>query len=251
MMNAIIIDDELNGIKGLELLLSKFTPDVKVAAITTNPREGIKLINQLHPEIVFLDIYMPELNGFDLLKELNSHDFYLVFTTAYEEYGLRALKANAFDYLLKPIDWEELKKTVEKIKTKKSNNNQIKELLRIMRDSLDSKNLKIILPNKTGVDYVLTSDIIYVEAQLNHCVVYLQNGRSIITHKTLKEYQEQLCITGQHFFRIQNSFIINLDSVVRYTKEDNGSVTMSNGQKIPVSKFQKKNFLQLFKLDGS
>lgn len=110
MMNAVIIDDELNGIKGLELLLSKFTPDVKVLAITTNPREGIELINQLQPEIVFLDIYMPELNGFDLLKELKSHEFYLIFTTAYEEYGLRALKANAFDYLLKPIDWEELKK---------------------------------------------------------------------------------------------------------------------------------------------
>lgn len=119
-----------------------------------------------------------------------------------------------------------------------------------MRDSLESKNLKIILPNKTGVDYVLASDIIYLEAQLNHCIVYLQNGRSVITNKTLKEYQEQLCITGQHFFRIQNSFIINLDAVVRYTKEDNGFVTMSNGQKISVSKLQKHNFLQIFKPDS-
>lgn len=251
MMRAVIIDDEQNGIKSLELLIEKFCPEIKVVATSTDPREGIDLINDYRPEIVFLDIYMPELNGFDLLEQLSYREYYLIFTTAYREYALKALKANAFDYLLKPIDWEELKKAIDKIKNKKSNNNKVQDLLQIMHESIDSRHLKVLIPTKTSLERVDSNEIAYIEAQSNQSTVTLIGGKSFLTNKTLKEYEEQLCDGHHHFFRIQNSFIVNLSDVARYTKEDGGFVNMSDGTKISISKLQKKEFLQIFKLDNS
>jgi two-component system, LytTR family, response regulator len=250
MIRALIIDDEEHGIKSLELLLEKFCPDIKVVAKSTDPREGIHLINDYRPEIVFLDIYMPELNGFDLLEKLSFREFYLIFTTAYREYALKALKANAFDYLLKPIDYEELQKAVEKIKRKQSNNHKINELLQIMNQSIDSQHLKVMLPTKTSIESVNSNEITYIEAQSNHSLVALVSKQHHLTLKSLKEYEELLCKDKTRFLRIQNSFIINLDEVIRYTKEDGGFVTMSDGKKIPVSKFIKKDFLSKFGLDA-
>jgi two-component system, LytTR family, response regulator len=251
MIRALIIDDEEHGIKSLELLLEKFCPDIKVVASSSDPRKSIELINDFHPEIVFLDIYMPELNGFDLLERLSFRDFHLIFTTAYREYALKALKANAFDYLLKPIDYEELQKAVGKVKQKLSNNHKINELLQIMNESMDSKHLKVMLPTKNSIESVLSNEIAYIEAQSNHSLVVLVSKLNHTTLKSLKEYEELLCKDEQRFFRIQNSFIINLNEVVRYTKEDGGFVTMSDGKKIPISKFVKKEFLNKFGLDSN
>lgn len=251
MIRALIIDDEEHGIKSLELLIDQFCPDVKVIASCSSPRQSIELINNYRPDIVFLDIYMPEMNGFDVLEQLNYKEFYLIFTTAYREYALKALKANAFDYLLKPIDYEELQKAVEKVKLKKSKNNNILELLSIMNDSVESKQLKVMLPTKTSIESVLSNEIVYIEAQSNHSLVCLTSKQQHLTLKSLKDYEELLCKGESRFFRLQNSFIINLNEVVRYTKEDGGFVTMSDGKDIPVSKFLKKEFLSKFGLDPS
>ncbi len=251
MIRALIIDDEEHGIKSLELLLAKFCPDIKVVASSSNPHQSIELINDYQPEIVFLDIYMPELNGFDLLEQLSFRDFHLIFTTAYREYALKALKANAFDYLLKPIDYEELQRAVEKVKHKKSNNHKISELLRIMNETIESKHLKVMLPTKTSIESVMSNEIVYIEAQSNHSLVALVSKQHHLSLKSLKEYEELLCKDEHRFFRIQNSFIINLNEVVRYTKEDGGYVTMSDGKEIPVSKLLKKDFLSKFGLDSN
>ncbi|MBL7900740.1 MAG: response regulator transcription factor [Bacteroidia bacterium] len=251
MIRALIIDDEEHGIKSLELLLAKYCPEIKLVASSSSPRQSIQLINDYQPDIVFLDIYMPEMNGFDLLEQLSFRDFHLIFTTAYREYALKALKANAFDYLLKPIDFEELQKAVEKVKLKKSNNHKIAELLGIMNESMESKHLKVMLPTKTSIESVLSNEIVYIEAQSNHSLVALVNKQQHLTLKSLKEYEELLCQGESRFFRIQNSFIINLNEVVRYTKEDGGFVTMSDGKEIPVSKLLKKDFLSKFGLESN
>ena len=250
MIRALIIDDEEHGIKSLELLIEKFCQDVKVVASTSIPKKGIELITDYQPDIVFLDIYMPELNGFDLLEKLSYRDFYLIFTTAYREFALKALKANAFDYLLKPIDYEELQKAVDKIKQKKSNNNKIVELLQIMNESIESKQKKIILPTKTSIESVLSKEIVCIEAQSNHSIVSLVSVTNHHTLKSLKDYEELLCKGDSHFIRIQNSFIININEVIRYTREDVGYVTMSNGKVIAISKFIKKEFLGKLGLDS-
>ncbi len=251
MISALIIDDEEHCIKSLELLLAKYCPDIKLVASSSSPRQSIELINANRPDIVFLDIYMPELNGFDLLNQLSFRDFHLIFTTAYREYALKALKANAFDYLLKPIDFEELQKAVEKVKLKKSNNHKLHELLRLMHESIDSKRIKVILPTKTSIESVMSNEIVHIEAQSNHSLVALVNKQIHLTLKSLKEYEELLCQGESKFYRIQNSFIINLNEVVRYTKEDGGFVTMSDGKEIPVSKLLKKEFLSKFGLESN
>lgn len=251
MIRALIIDDEEHGIKSLELLLAKYCPEIKLVASSSSPRQSIELINDYQPDIVFLDIYMPEMNGFDLLEQLSFRNFHLIFTTAYREYALKALKANAFDYLLKPIDFEELQKAVEKVKLKQSNNHKIAELLGIMNESMESKHLKLMLPTKTSIESVLSNEIVYIEAQSNHSLVALVNKQQHLTLKSLKEYEELLCQGESRFFRIQNSFIINLNEVVRYTKEDGGFVSMSDGKEIPVSKLLKKDFLSKFGLESN
>lgn len=250
MIHAVIIDDEEHGIKSLELLLEKFCPDVTVVAKSSDPRKGIDLINKHKPEIVFLDIYMPELNGFDVLEQLSFRNFYLIFTTAYREFALKALKANAFDYLLKPIDWEELQKAVEKVKTKKSHNNKIAELLQLINNAGHANGIKVLLPTKTGLECVMSSQISYIEAHSNNSFVQLVGKTSYTTTKSLKEYEEQLCGDTHKFYRVQHSFIVNINEVVRYTKEDGGFVSMRDGKKIPVSKFHKKEFLEIIRLEG-
>lgn len=249
MIRALIIDDEEHGIKSLELLLEKYCPEIIVVDKTTDPKKGIELINNYHPEIVFLDIYMPELNGFDLLEQLRFREFHLIFTTAYREYALKALKASAFDYLLKPIDFEELIKAMDKVKLKNSKNPNINELLAILSTAVEGNHLKVTLPTKTSIESVMSNEILYIEAQSNNSLVALISTKSYQTHKSLKEFEELLCKDESSFFRIQNSFIVNLNEVVRYTKEDGGFVTMSDGKKIPVSKFVKKEFLSKFGLD--
>lgn len=251
MIHAVIIDDEEHGIKSLELLLEKFCPDVTVVGKSSDPRKGIDLINKHKPEIVFLDIYMPELNGFDVLEQLNFRNFYLIFTTAYREFALKALKSNAFDYLLKPIDWEELQKAVEKVKTKKSHNNKIAELLQLINNAGNANGVKVLLPTKTGVERVMSTEISYIEAQSNYSFVQLVGKTSYTTTKSLKEYEEQLCSDNHKFYRVQHSFIVNINEVVRYTKEDGGYISMRDGKKIPVSKFHKKEFLGIIRLEGS
>ncbi len=249
MIHAIIIDDEKSGIKSLELLLNKFTDDVKIVATTTVPEEGIDLINQYRPDIVFLDIYMPGLNGFDLLDKLTYKGFHLIFTTAHNEHGLRALKANAFDYLLKPIDWQELKTAVDKVRNEIQKNYNVPEIMATIKDIFEKQNLKIMLPTKTGIEYVLADEIMFIEAHSNHCNIQLQNGNSLVVARSLKEYESQLCANSSVFFRIHNSFIVNINYVMRYVKEEGGYLTMQNNAHIPVSKFRKERFFKLLNLE--
>lgn len=249
MIHAVIIDDEKSGIKSLELLLNKFTDDVKIVASTTNPEEGIELINRYRPDIVFLDIYMPQINGFELLDKLTFKGFHLIFTTAHNEHGLQALKANAFDYLLKPIDWQELKIAVDKVREEIKKNFKVPELMATIKDIFEKQNLKIMLPTKTGIEYVLADEIIYIEAHSNHCDIQLKNGNCLLVARSLKDYESQLCTENAVFFRIHNSFIVNINYVMRYVKEDGGYLTMSNNKHIPVSKNRKERFFKLLNLE--
>lgn len=247
-MHAVIIDDEVSGVKSLELLLKKFSADVSVIASATDPAEGVGLINRLRPDIVFLDIQMPDINGFELLKKLTYTGFSLVFITAHQEHALRALKINAFDYLLKPIDWDDLGNTIDRIKKQQQATPNVPEIFALVNEVLGTKQVKVLIPTKDMVEYVLPGHILYLEAHSNQCAVHLHDGKLLLANKTLKQFETQLCGNRLPFFRLQNSFIINLDFVVRYSKEEGGHVTMKDRKSIPVSKAKKEELLRLLNL---
>jgi two-component system LytT family response regulator len=209
------------------------------------------MIENFKPDIVFLDINMPEMNGFEMLEKLSWKDFNLVFTTAHQEYALKALKNNAVDYLLKPIDHEDLSKAVdrirEKIRTNEDFDNRFNynNLLSVIRNN--SRN-KIVINLKSGIESVETNDIICLESMSNYTRIYLPDAREILTSKTLKEFEAVLCVKGLSFMRVHNSYIVNLQKVSRYIKTSD-SIVMNNDHKIPLAKSKREAFFDWLEIE--
>jgi len=246
-LRAIIIDDERRGINALKVTIEKHIEDLKIVAFHSKANEGIESIENYKPEIVFLDINMPEMNGFELLEKLAWRDFNLVFTTAHREYGLKALKNNAIDYLLKPVDPKELIIAVNKIRARLKENIEgmtrfnYAELMNILQTN-DVKH-RIMVNSKSGVELVELDEIIFLESNSNYTTIVLNDSRKILAGKSLKEFESQLCLEDSKFMRVHQSFIINLDKVTRYLKTSD-FVIMCQEQKIPVSKSKKDNFFK-------
>ena len=252
ILRAVIIDDELDGVKSLALIIQKFIKEVEVIASSTNALEGINFINNYQPDIVFLDINMPILDGFQVLENLHFKQFSLVFTTAHTEYGLKALKNGAIDYLLKPIHIEEVKLAVQRIKDK-SQHPVHKIDLSLLFDLIKTNALKISVPTKNSVEYIFAKDIVYIEADDHNSKVTLANlNQEILALKALKDYEILLCKTDSSFIRLHNSFIVNVNFVFKYLKENGGYIIMQNNKKIPVSKNKKIELLRainIFEVD--
>ena len=242
-LRAIIIDDEETGIEILKLLIEKHLPELKVVGQATRAKEGIGLIEDYFPEIVFLDINMPEMNGFELLEELSWKKFNLIFTTAHQEYALRALKLHAKDYLLKPVDYKDLILSVNRVK--KDIENQKKNSLleyALLNNISPVQPQKIALTSKDGVEFIDPVMIVSLESRSNYTLVQFSHAEAILTPKTLREFEQQLC-NNSHFMRVHNSFIINLHKVTKYLR-DQDSILMNNDQKIPLSKKRRDPFFK-------
>lgn len=245
----IIIDDEFNGVRSLEILLQKFTDEVKVIASSTSAIEGAELINNYHPDLVFLDINMPHLNGFQLLDKLTFRDFRLIFTTAHREYALQALKEGAADYLLKPVGSQDLRETIDRVKKRMLEDRQVPDILDVLNGMTQKQPPRIAVPSKDRIEYVLISDIVYIEADSNSTQVLTVNSeRPIQATRSLKEYESLLCTGDTSFIRIHNSYIVNANYATRYSKEDGGYVVMQDKKSIPVSKNKKEEFLRMINL---
>jgi two-component system LytT family response regulator len=249
-IHAIIIDDEQSGVRSLELMLTKFVPDIRIVATTMDAFRGVELINDYRPDLVFLDINMPALNGFDLLDRLQFTGFQLIFSTAYREYALKALKFEACDYLLKPVDLNELQMAVERVKKKLMEHKILPDVSALIRQFSEAKNLRVPLMVKSGVEYAWPSDILFIEAASNHSMVTLVSGEKKLVNQPLKDYESLLCNVWHYFMRIHNSYIINLNGVSRYLKEDRGNVVMHDKSVIPVSRDKKEEFFKAINLHG-
>lgn len=242
---SIIIDDEETGIETLKMVIEKHIEDVRVVACSVKAKEAIGLIEDYMPEIVFLDISMPEMNGFEMLEQLSWKNFNLIFTTAHQEHALKALKINAVDYLLKPIDHRDLRFAIDKIKKQASVNTA--SHLNFDYSSLNnlehSYTNRLALSSKDGIEYIDPLEIVSLESRSNYTQVVLQDEKTIITPKTLREFDTQLCGSGLNFMRVHHSFIINLHRVLRFSKEKD-DIIMINNQKIPLAKSRRENFVR-------
>jgi len=242
MFRAVIIDDEQKGINGLKLLIQKFVDDVKVVAETTDAHQGVGLIDDYRPEIVFLDINMPHLNGFELLKRLKFLEFHLIFTTAHEEYALQAIKSRALEYLLKPIDIDDLEFALKKVR-EKSKKEELPDVMKLVYD-LSNLQQKISIPVRDGMENIDTAHIVRLEADSNYTRVLMADNTLYNVSRTLKEFEQQLCVSGSHFMRIHQSHIVNLKYTTKYIKEDGGMVVTKDNYQIPLSKNKKEDFLR-------
>lgn len=245
MIKTILIDDESSCTEGLSQLLNSEHPDVYIEGIYNKSKEGLKAILSLKPDLVFLDVEMPFMNGFDVLEALPEINFDVIFTTAYDKYALQAIKFSALDYLLKPVDPEDLQIAMEKISknnAKVTHNTQIQynQLFNNLKGLQNSYN-KITIQSNDGMVFINISDIIRCEADGNYTKIYTANGQLIVSSKTLKEYENMLESVG--FSRVHNSDLINLNHVKRYIKGDGGQVIMTDNTTVEVSRRRKEQFL--------
>lgn len=244
-MKAIILDDEPDCVKLLALQLKMSCPQIDVIAECTDSIDGLKKIQDLVPDIVFMDIEMPRMNGFQVLEAIGDINFSLVFVTAYDKFAVKAFRYSAIDYLLKPIDTKELQECVRKIeKQKKIDQRQI-DLLKTQY-SYPRKTLpdKIALPFQNGVSFVQITDIIYCEADNNYTKFYLKNGQVTLISKILRDIQETL--EERNFLRVHRQFLVNLDQISRYVKGEGNYLIMSNDTTIPVARNQKDKLIERF-----
>ena len=243
MITAIIIDDEAKGRIALRKKLADYCPQVEVVAEAANGQEGLLLIGHHKPTVIFLDIEMPRMNGFEMLNELKEKNFHLIFTTAYDQYAIKAIKFAAFDYLLKPVDIEELKSAVAKIDI--SETSQTKKQADLLQQNLQHpKKLlyKLAIPTLEGLFFYNINDIIRLEANSNYTNIWFSNNTKILASKTLKEFEELL--PEDIFFRTHHSHLINLNYIKRYIKGDGGQIELQNGSFVDVSRRKKEEFLK-------
>lgn len=243
MLKCILVDDELKSRESLKKLLNTFCENVKVLATCQNVAEALEAIRQEKPDVIFLDIQMQRETGFDLLSKLDTIDFEVIFTTAHSEYAIKAIKYSAIDYLLKPIDVEELKKAVAKVESKHSNtiNDRLKQLL-VNIKSVSAENYKLALPTNEGLTFIKVTDILYCKADGNYTEIYMQDGNKHLVSRNLKEYED--LFAELNFFRIHHSILINLNFIKNYVRGEGGHVVMTNNATLDVSRRKKEAFLE-------
>jgi two-component system LytT family response regulator len=240
---AILIDDEFSALNGLKLKMEKFVPDVEILQTFEKPEEAIKYLENKQPDLLFLDIQMPRMNGFELLARLPNINFQVIFVTAYSEYALNALKKNAVDYVMKPVDTNDLISAVKKAKAiisenknKETNENLIKLLSKTI-----SQNNKLIVPTSKGMSFIPLEEVLHLEGYEGYTKIHLINDVEILSSYNLGKFEKAL---SQSFFKCHKSHIVNIGKVRSF--ENEGYVVLENDYRVPIAKANKKVFLKLF-----
>ena len=243
MIKAILIDDEEHCLETLSIILGDYCPQVEILETCHDAECGIKAIEELDPDLVFLDIEMPSMNGFEMLQQFSEIKFAVIFTTSYDQYAIKAIRFSALDYLLKPIDPKDIIAAIHKIETQKKLPGE--EQFKILRDKMHGNEViytKIPVPTSDGFELISVEDIISCEASDNYTFFYLKSKKKITACRMLKEVEEQLNDYG-YFVRTHHSYLINIKEATKYLKGEGGSVIMSDGSQISVSRSRKDNLL--------
>lgn len=243
MLNAIIIDDEPRARKLLRSLLEDNVPDITIVDEADDVPSGVKCVHRHKPDVVFLDVEMPGYNGFQLLDFFEEVNFHIIFTTAYSDYALQAFSVSAIDYLLKPIQIEQLQRAVEKVKVQ--SRSQQKELYDTLKSNVSGKGIqKIALPVSNGLRFVPVEEIIYLQADGAYTHFKLKDRTEVMVSKKIKEFEDALT-AGKRFFRPHRSYIVNLDCIQQYVKSEGGYLLMDNGDQVSLSREMRDDFLLL------
>jgi len=238
MIKAVIIDDEAHCRKTLVMLLKEYCPDVQVAEQCSEAESGLAAIQRLKPDLVFLDIEMPNMNGFEMLEKLPEINFEIIFTTSYDQYAIKAIRFSALDYLLKPVEPEELQRAVQKVTQRK--NYPLPQQMEILLQKLHqpaSPVQKIALPTMEGLQMVAVNSIISCTSDSNYTTFLLKNNQKLVASRPLKEIEEML--EEYSFLRVHNSHVINLNEIDKYIKGEGGYLVMTDGSAIDVSRSKK------------
>lgn len=250
-MTSILIDDEPRATKSLTSMLRLTCPDVEVLATFNDPLEGLEQLRTTTPDMLFLDIQMPHMTGFELLEKLGKIKFSVIFTTAYDQYALQALKASAVDYLLKPIDMEELEGAVAKARALRQHLQlpDYAPLEQLFHHLHQAQQPRIAVPNSEGLVFVLVADIIRLESDGNYTTIFLAKGPKMLVSRNIGELEAQL--SGHPFCRVHHSHLIHLDHLRRYLRLDGGYAEMSDGSRVEISRRKKDEFLErIAKMSG-
>ncbi|HMR90681.1 MAG TPA: LytTR family DNA-binding domain-containing protein [Chitinophagaceae bacterium] len=243
MIRTIIIDDEQNCVESLAFDIGKHCPEIEIIETCTSSKDGLLSIRRHRPDLVFLDVQMPWMNGFEMLEMLDVIDFAIIFTTAYDQFAARAFRLSVVDYLLKPVDINDLQDAVRKaslsINQKKGTANISNLLHNINRPE---QKQRIAFFNKDGYEFVEMSQVVFVQAEGAYSHLYLTGKRKLVISKTLSDIEEML--PAAYFHRIHHSTVINLDHVTHFLRADGGYVIMDSGEKLAVSKSRKEQVME-------
>ncbi len=243
MKKAIIIDDENRTRDLIAKMINSFGLDIEAISAADSVESGIKAIEEHKPDLVFLDIQMPDGTGFDLLKSIEKKNFDVIFITAHEEFAIKAIKFSALDYILKPVDPTELKAAVERALVSMNTTREDSQYDALQNNMQAQQKRRLVLKTQESVHVVDLEQIIRCEADRNYTSFFLTGGKKILVSKTLKEYETLL--TGYNFLRVQQSHLVNLDYVDRYDKGNGGSVVMKDGSEVPLSPAKREIFFKI------
>jgi two-component system LytT family response regulator len=235
-LTAIIVDDELHGRENLKYIIQSYCPEIEILGLADSVVKAIELVSVLNPELVFLDINMPVLDGFDFLQTYNERNFIVVFVSAHEEFGINAVKVGAADYILKPINIKELKQTIKKLLLMQSKASKVE-----IFSAID----KIVIPTSHGFNVLDIEDIIHLEADGCYTTIAIKNGKNTLVSRTLKDFEDTL--PQELFFRVHKSHLINLNHIKDYSNISGGFITMIDGRQIEISRRKAPFFIQKIK----
>ena len=246
MIKAILVDDEQHCLDTLQILLQEYCPQVEILERCRSPKAALEAIRKLQPTLVFLDIEMPNMNGFELLEQLKPISFAVIFTTSYDQYAIKAIHISALDYLLKPVDPKELIAAINKVERQKAAPSA--EQFQMLIDQIQQKGpelTKIAIPTSDGLELVHADQILRCEADDNYTHIFLKNKTKIVASRSLKEVEAQLQ-DFSFFIRVHHSYIVNLNEVTKYVRGEGGYVIMSDGSTVNVSRARKEALLKMF-----
>jgi len=246
MIKALIVDDEPSAVNTLRLMLERYIPEITMLRSTNDPEDALPLIKSFQPDLLFLDIQMPVLNGFELLKRIPHFPFEIIFTTAHDQYAIQAIRFSALDYLLKPIDADELRASFDKFISRnnlKIGNQPLYQNLMHNISVADKKDFKLAVPTSDGTFFYFPDEIIRLEGESNYTRFFFSGKKPMLVSKTLKEYEELLA--GHGFIRVHKSHLINKKHVVNYTND--GQLVLADQSKVEVSRRRKEEVMEALK----
>lgn len=249
MIKAILIDDEKSSLQTLEFEINAYCPEVNIVAACSSPEYGLKEIRLKQPELVFLDIEMPGMNGFELLQSMDTIDFDVIFVTAYDQFAVKAFEFNAVDYLLKPVLKSKLIQAVQKV-IDKSEHSFPKQKFDALLNNINLHSTpgleKIALPTSDGFEFIHINDLTHLKGESNYTWAFLESGKKFLIAKTMKDVIP--IISFPQFYRTHKSFVVNLNHVSKYVRGSGGYLVMNNSEQIPVSRAQKPGLMDLLKI---